>query len=297
MSLSPPLCRDWQARGSCRFAQRCRFQHDSSVAARAEAPALKKSNITASNVSQPLIISASGSKIHFSSHDGKKWAQLLRQLEMRGTFRPFAEEFTQRFLLALFQPMLPHQALVLALNFSKGIQGNAQVGYYHVAHHLNSPHELQRCGFSYATSGNILRGMVSKQIARFLSIQASQDLGFARLARLCYIQHHGLSGLTAHHHTLFDVGAFWECSHCSNPNENMERPTCAACGCIRSSVKNLLLPRASFFSSAFGLDTCKERFEEPLAASDVVKKMQKLRKKLNQVGVCAQTYLCVSKCI
>ena len=270
MSLRQP-CREWKAGGSCRFAQRCRFQHERLDLACAKPLVPEHSTISLSNASNPLITAASGSAVRLAPLDARSWEQLLR--EKNAIFR---EEFFRRFLLAIIRPLCPHQAAALAQNFKSGTWGS-----YKVLEHLNSSHalkqldaggscsmaELQR-NFGFCSSGDMLRQIVRQQISARLSIQASQDLGFVRLARLCHIEQRRLSGhIDVTDNVLFDVGAFWECISCRFSNENMERPNCAACGGLRAALGHL-----------------EVRFKQPLTAQEVLKKMRKLRKKLNQVG-------------
>lgn len=134
MSLRQP-CRDWKAGGSCRFALRCRFQHDGIDAERAEDVPQKQSNIAASNVSTPLTISASGSTIclaPLSALDCTRWLETKS-----GRFR---EEFDRRFVLALLRPLFPHLADALLENFTPyyGAHSRFFSDYYNVAQHLKS---------------------------------------------------------------------------------------------------------------------------------------------------------------
>ncbi len=231
-------------------------------------PVPEHSKISLPNASNPLITAASGSTIRLSPLDARGWEQLFR--DKNDMFR---EEFFRRILLAIIQPLFPHQAAALVQNFKSGMWGS-----YNVLEHLKSSHAQERldAGASYSivelhrnlgicSSGDMLRRIVRQQISARLSIQASQDLGFVRLARLCHIEQRRLSG-HIDFKDMFDVGAFWECSSCRFSNENMERPNCAACGGFRAA-----------------LDHLQARFTHPLTAEEVLKKMRKLRKKLNQV--------------
>jgi hypothetical protein len=217
-----------------------------------------------------LITAASASAIRLAPPDARSWEQLL---EHRNAI--FRDEFFRRFLLAIIQPLFPYQAAALVQNFKSGMWGS-----YNVLEHLKSSNALERLvaggsssiaelhrNMDFCSSGDMLRRIVRQQISARLSIQASQDLGFVRLARLCHIEERRLSGhIDFTDNALFDVGAFWECSSCRFSNENMERPNCAACGGFRAA-----------------LDHLEARFTHPLTAEQVLKKMRKLRKKLNQV--------------
>jgi hypothetical protein len=213
-----------------------------------------------------MIVSSSGSVIHFGPLDAQKWAKLLED----GHFSQHHEiEFYRRFLLGLLQPLFPHQADDLVQHYFNG-----RFGHYHVIQHLkNSPNVFFFNSDSCcASSGDLLRHTIRNHMAYFLSIQALQDLGYIRLARMCYIERNRMNARNASRaHVVLNLGAFWMCRSCRFPNQNMEQASCAACHKMRCA------------SQIVGVPEFKERFVEPLEAEEALRMMKKLRKKLKQV--------------
>jgi hypothetical protein len=119
--------------------------------------------------------------------------------------------------------------------------------------------------------GKVLQSEVRKQLSPLLcelSVEAAQDLGFARMARMFYIEQHS-GGLQQDQRALavYDVGGLWKCGRCSFPNEDIATSACAVCECERRR----------------GVELSNQWRDVPLSKHAAMKQMQKHIKKLRKV--------------
>ena len=293
MSRSRP-CREWQAGGSCKFAGRCNFEHDICVSARSTISDPTQYSFTVQNALQPLIQSASGSMIRLGHLDEKTFLNLHR-----GKTEEYEHELNKRFIGALLECVLPPclvQELIKCFD--------PKVWYPNLYSHLGYLREGERYFMRYYTIeqerffglpldpefeedprllsfGKVLQSEVRKQLPPLLcelSVEAAQDLGFARMARMFYIEQHS-GGLQQDQRALavYDVGGLWKCGRCSFPNEEIATSACAVCGCERRR----------------GVESSNQWHDVPLSKHAAMKQMQKHVKKLRQVRFASRLRLIV----
>jgi hypothetical protein len=243
-------CKNWQADGSCKFASKCRFQHGDSEAARCtESNAINCKN-AAPNATQSLITAASGSAIHLPrSASSEEWLQIVGKRSPE-----FGVELSRRFLLALLRPLLPHLADPLARTLCELMP-------------IRNLFFIDR--FSDDTPGDFIYRMVRKKIAFWLRTQAAQATGYARLVRMCHVEHHVPTA--QNDAEPCEVFAFRPCSYCQFPNDDLQSQTCILCKVSSSQF---------MMRNSIGAKSCQIL---TLAPEQALKTMRKLEKKLNQV--------------
>lgn len=291
-------CREWQAGGSCKFAGRCNFEHDICFSARSTISDPTQYSFTVQNALQPLIQSASGTVIRLGHLDEKAFLNLHH-----AQTEEYEHELDKRFIGALLECVLLPPCLVQELikwfdpkawypnlyshlgylrngemHFMRGYpierfdkMGYCEGGGRQTLEDLIGPLPLDpefRDDPRLLSFGKVLQSEVRKQLPSLLSVEAAQNLGFARMARMFYIEQHS-GGLQQGPRALavYDVGGLWKCGRCSFPNEEIETSACAVCGCERRR----------------GVESSNQRHSVPLSKNAVMKQMQKHVKKLRQV--------------
>ena len=253
MSLKQP-CREWKVGGACTFGARCKFLHSGTAVACLADFTSEQCKIEVTNVSQPLITSASGSLIHLAPFDVHKWSALLSEHKV-----DFRVEFYKRLLLAMLQPMFPHLAAEVASSFDT-----------HECFHIFDDLTSWDLGF--------FEQSVRQRLAQIISVRAAQDAGFARLARMCYIECNGPSFQNApvgQTDACCRTAEYWSCAFCAFVNESTgEQKTCSSCASslLNFAAKARVLPSAT----------------SELQPEQAVKAMRKLEKKRNQVQTLVQ---------
>jgi hypothetical protein len=249
MKMEQP-CKNWQAEGSCKFASNCRFRHGDADAARLTERSAIKCKIAASNALQPLLTSASGCAINLPRSTGiEEWRQIIRNRSAE-----FHTELSRRFLLVLLRPLLPHLADPLSRTLCTSLP---------LLRLLETPTEQM---------GDLVYRVVRNKIAAWLCIEAAQATGHARLARMCHVEHHPPA--TPSGAAVCVAPDLRSCGSCRFPNEGsflQQSSTCISCG-----SSQLFIPRMMYVSDMF------DPFQS-LAPEQVLRKMRKLEKKLNQV--------------
>ena len=248
-------CREWKVAGACTFGARCKFLHSGAAVACLADFTSEQCKVEVTSVSQPLITSASGSLIHLAPLDVHKWSALLSEHKV-----DFRVEFYKRLLLALLQPMFPHLAAEVASSFN-----------------------TRECSYIFddLTSWDldVFEQSVRPRLARIISVRAAQDAGFARLARMCYIECNGPSLQNApfgQADACSRTAEYWSCAFCAFVNESTgEQKKCSSCASSLQYLKHHLhfAAKARVPPSA----------SSELQPEQAMKAMRKLEKKLNQV--------------
>lgn len=260
MSLMRQTCREWNAVGSCRFGEGCRFQHDGTDAACDADFTSEQCKITVSNISQPLLTSASGSVIHFGPLDVPKLSAMLSDKRT-----DFLVEFHKRLLLVLLQQFSPHLAPEIAKKFSPS----------------------ERCAiFARLASedfATVFQQLIRQRISEAITLHDAQTAGFCRLARICCMEHNGPSCQHAADVFSTAVGR-WSCAMCAFQNEDTSAQACSSCASPR---RNPLYchatpdPLLNYYPSQ--LLQASSAFSG-LQPDEAASRMRKLEKKLNQVS-------------
>jgi hypothetical protein len=159
-----------------------------------------------------------------------------------------------------------------------------------------------------------MRQKCRARLAEMLSEEAAQNLGFARVVRLCHIEHQG--GLQSRGQRaptlasdMYDVGALWTCD-CCFPNEDFRVPKCSVCGAERKQshftqrryatpplkyvpllcVECLKCFNRQYFRDFREVRRVNEWHAEPLPPCEAMKLIRKKMKKIKIVRILPITF-------
>jgi hypothetical protein len=124
--------------------------------------------------------------------------------------------------------------------------------------------------------GDLVYDVVRNKIAAWLCIEAAQATGHARLARMCHVEHHRPASPSGA--AVCVAPDLKTCGSCRFPNEGsilQQSSTCVSCGSSQLFIPHMMY-MSVYMSDVF----------DPLqwlAPEQVLRKMRKLEKKLNQV--------------
>jgi hypothetical protein len=243
-------------------------------------------SFTVQNALQPLIQSASGTVIRLGHLDENAFLNLHH-----GQTEEYERELDKRFIGALLECVLLPPCLVQEnlhshlgylregeMYFMRGYpierfdkMSYCEGGGRQTLEDLIGPLPLDpefRDDPRLLSFGKVLQSEVRKQLPSLLSVEAAQNLGFARMARMFYIEQHS-GGLQQGQRAqaVYDVGGLWKCGRCSFPNEEIETSACAVCKYERRR----------------GVESSNQWHDVPLSKNAAIKQMKKHVKKLRQV--------------
>jgi hypothetical protein len=264
---------------------------DESAALHRNLPAPKQNTASAKHESvgvsidlRPPLTSAAGLVIYPDSLDESAFFELLENsADLSGYYlgnkKEKHAELLQSFSKALLLPRIPQLVEKLYEKADSSAQfclgfGNRDPwkssterhwSEYVYDHHSNMQQLILLC--------STLREKARSCLGEMLSEEAAQNLGFARMLRLCKIRHesqleHRAQKTPVCMTALFDVGGLWKCADCSFPNEDMRASACTVCGGQRTNGSCVL-----------------QMHDVPLAPQEAIKQIRKQTKKLKKVSI------------